>query len=517
MKRILKWSILISTFVVFLLVTQTEKIYADEKKEISDVVYIEEDYYIYDGKPKDFSAKVVEVSDKDRNVLRRDIDYQITSEDNINVGQGKLIITGIGDYTGVITLKVKIKPSPINWSKIEEIPEQDYTGNEIRPELNITSLDNSLVKDVDYTVAFSDNVDCGIAQAEITGIGNYDGTVYKSFRIVNHNEKKNISKISAYNIPQIYTGKPIELNTFRVEDIYGDALVQDVDYVIEYTDNINIGVATVTVIGIGEYTGTVTCQFQILPISLGSLNVQKIPDKKYTGKEICPTVKVAEGKIILTEGKDYKIEYIDNVDVGTAKVKITGMGNYSGIVTCTFKIEKADQTIKAENFTKTYGDKSFKLNAKVTGDAKLKYTSSNKKVVTITSDGKIEIKGAGKAQIKIVAPETAGCKRAEKRITVKVLPKAPQFTLSKEGKNKIKVKWTKGSGIGQNFSSCRYYINYSSKKDFSGSKTVVVNGKNISKVITGLESGKKYYVKISTYSSELKAYSVWTKSKTIKV
>lgn len=57
----------------------------------------------------------------------------------------------------------------------------------------------------------------------------------------------------------------------------------------------------------------------------------------YDGNEKCPDVYI-EG---LEEGRDYTLEYIDNTEIGTAEVKITGIGEYYGSISKTFEIEKA--------------------------------------------------------------------------------------------------------------------------------------------------------------------------------
>ena len=63
-----------------------------------------------------------------------------------------------------------------------------------------------------------------------------------------------------------------------------------------------------------------------------------IADQTFTGSELTPVVSVTDGNTILAEGTDYTLSYADNVNVGTATVIVTGMGNYSGIASATFTI-----------------------------------------------------------------------------------------------------------------------------------------------------------------------------------
>jgi gliding motility-associated-like protein len=67
---------------------------------------------------------------------------------------------------------------------LEEIPAYDRTGSAITPSLNLTYNGTSLVKDTDYTVSFSNNINVGTASVSITGIGDYYGTISSTFSIV---------------------------------------------------------------------------------------------------------------------------------------------------------------------------------------------------------------------------------------------------------------------------------------------------------------------------------------------
>ena len=67
----------------------------------------------------------------------------------------------------------------------------------------------------------------------------------------------------------------------------------------------------------------------------------------FTGSEITPKPVVKDGDNTLKEGVDYTLSYSSNTDAGTATVTITGIGDYSGTVTVTFDIEKADATMTA--------------------------------------------------------------------------------------------------------------------------------------------------------------------------
>ena len=70
------------------------------------------------------------------------------------------------------------------------------------------------------------------------------------------------------NTDAVYTG---EAQTVKAR-VYGDDpdtyLTEGTDYEISYDNNINVGEATVTITGIGSYTGTITKPLTVVPMSL---------------------------------------------------------------------------------------------------------------------------------------------------------------------------------------------------------------------------------------------------------
>lgn len=73
----------------------------------------------------------------------------------------------------------------IRLADIENINEQNYTGNAVEPELKITYNGTELVKDIDYQVVYDKNTEPGNAMVIITGIGSYSSYVVKNFTIKN--------------------------------------------------------------------------------------------------------------------------------------------------------------------------------------------------------------------------------------------------------------------------------------------------------------------------------------------
>ncbi len=72
----------------------------------------------------------------------------------------------------------------------------------------------------------------------------------------------------------------------------------------------------------------------------------------YTGKAINPAISIKNNGVVLKKGTDYKVEYSNNTNVGTGKIKITGIGKYNGVVNKTFEIS-APTVAKVTNFKNT--------------------------------------------------------------------------------------------------------------------------------------------------------------------
>lgn len=147
--------------------------------------------------------------------------------------------------------------------------------------------------------------------------------------------------------------------------------------------------------------------------------------------------------------------------------------------------------------TKTYGDGPFKISFSSTGNGKMTYTSTNKKVVTVSSSGKVTIKGCGIAEIKVRAAATEKYKEKTSKVTIIVKPKRQQITNLKIDKRNITVKWNKDTKADG------YYIYYSTDYKFSNDlkKVKITKNKTTSSTIKNLKSNKKYYVKVCSYKN----------------
>lgn len=218
----------------------------------------------------------------------------------------------------------------------------------------------------------------------------------------------------------------------------------------------------------------------------------------YSGKARTPKLTVRSGSETLVEGVDYTYSYKNNVKAGKASVVIRGTGDYVGTLTTGFTITPIAQSIScAKNFNKSYGDKAFKLNAKhKTGNGKFSYSSSDKKVVTVSKYGTVTIKGIGKATITVTAAKNQNYTKATKKVTITVKPKKVASLKSKTPKKgTLALSWSRDSKVSGYEIQCCQNSNFK-----SGVKTVKIkNNKTTKTTIKKLKSGRYYFIRIRTY------------------
>ncbi|MBQ9785916.1 MAG: InlB B-repeat-containing protein, partial [Clostridia bacterium] len=122
--------------------------------------------------------------------------------------------------------------------------------------------------------------------------------------------------------------------------------VSGTDYTLAYTSNTNVGTATITISGKGNFIGSTTASFEIVARDIANATINSLEDSTYTGSEITKTItdSVPSANTTLTNGTHYTVEYFNNVNVGTATIIITGIGNYTGLKIATFSITNATIT-----------------------------------------------------------------------------------------------------------------------------------------------------------------------------
>ena len=323
-----------------------------------------------------------------------------------------------------------------------------------------------------------------------------------------------------------YNGSQIKPKINVTDLKYDTVLKEGTDYTVSYKNNVNPGIGEAIVKGIGNYTGKVVYKFTILKTSIRKATV-KTETCQYNGKAQEPSVTVTLNGKTLKKGTDYTLSYNNNINPGTGEIIIKGKGGYTGKTVAYFEIQKKNSTTDSGKKTEKSGQKitgisssykkaynsSFTLKPKAKG--KITYKSSNTKVATVNSKGKVKIKGTGKVTISITAKETSAYKKQTKKVTIYAVPGKRDIKKLSSGKKKLTVQWKKDNR------SDGYQVQYSTDKKFKKNvKSVVIGKKQTTKqTIKKLKTGKKYYVRIRSYKkiSGKKYYGTWSSKKTVKV
>ena len=295
--------------------------------------------------------------------LTKDVDYTLSYSNNINVGTATITITGKGNFKGTTSKTFSISARAMTDTSVANVSSQTYTGNVISPLPTITYNNKTLKKDTDYTLSYSNNINAGTATITITGKGNFTGTTSKTFSI----SARAMSDTSVANISsQTYTGNVISpLPTITYNN---KTLKKDTDYTLSYSDNINVGTATITITGKGNFAGTTSKTFSISARAMSDTSVANISSQTYTGNVISPLPTITYNNKTLKKDTDYTLSYSDNINVGTATITITGKGNFTGMTSTTFIItqKSAEKLNISEIANQIYTGKEIKPNIVVT-------------------------------------------------------------------------------------------------------------------------------------------------------
>ena len=224
----------------------------------------------------------------------------------------------------------------------------------------------------------------------------------------------------------------------------------------------------------------------------------------YDGKAKKPGVTVKLNGKTLKNGTDYTVSYSNNTKVGTAKVTITGKGNYTGSVSKTYSIKNnfkkatisgiSNKSYTGKNITQSITVKYNGKTLKNGTDYTVSY-SSNKNIGTAT------VKVTGKGSYAGTITKTFKINPAKQEIQ-KLTAKSKAFF----------VDWAqKGSATG-------YEIQYATNSKFTSAKKVTITNKKTDKTTVSKLSGKKkYYVRVRSYTTVkgTKYYGAWSASKSV--
>lgn len=294
--------------------------------------------------------------------LSEGTDYTLAYKNYIKVAMAEdgkkaptVIVKGKGNYVGSQTVNFNILPRNIGSSEGIDAPDilLKTNGKLQKPIPVVTWNGKKLVNKKDFIVEYPDLAEDdeaykapGTYNVLIKGIGGYSGERTVHFTITANNL---ISKASVKGIKnQAYTGQAIE-QQFSVK--YGkQELMEGVDYTVGYENNIEIGIATLIITGIGSYSGVKKVAFKITGGNIKKAKVTGIPKSMvYTGTDLTTIssswgeapkliVTVNKEEKLLAEGTDYTVSYQKNINAGTASILFTGINGYCGTLKKNFKI-----------------------------------------------------------------------------------------------------------------------------------------------------------------------------------
>ncbi len=431
-----------------------------------------------------------------------------------NSGSGKVIVNGSEIGKDAITM-TSFDKAIITGSK-----DKTYTGKAIVQDLTVNFEDKVLNLGTDYVVTYSNNINPGTATITVTGRGMYLGSKTLTFKISASLDNVTITGIA----DKTYTGKALKQYGISLS-FNGLKLTDKIDYAISYKNNVNAGVATVTITGNGNFYGSRTFIFNINPANMHNVNISGIANRTYTGKALKQGgINLIFNGLKLKDKTDFNVSYKNNKNTGKATVVITGNGNYIGTQELHFYIVPKTATgLKTKSQTTSAITVSW---SKVTGASGYSFYKWNPKKkayeyvarTTKTSYTMKKLKAGEVYLFKVRAYKTIDGKRYyssySKQIKTATKPSTPKITALTTKSKKATLKWKKISGVD----GYEIYMSTSKKGKYSRVRTVTKSG-TVKYTKSSLKKNKRYYFKIRSYKTVdgKKVYSSYSTVKSIKV
>lgn len=280
--------------------------------------------------PKEF-AQVYDIYVGDKLVAENKEPGEYTF-DKINAGNVTVKVVAKRGEVSSEGVSQETKISGIDISKFElfigEIG-HIYNGKEQTVPVTVKNGDEQLEEGTAYEVKYEDNVNAGTAKVIVNGIGLYEGKLEGEFTIAQANIEDDIIKKDFSNLAESYEYKVADIQP-QIKMSQGDVYLSAMkDYEIVYSDNMNPGTVTMTIKGIGNYTGTIEKTFVITKRKLANTTIKTSFD---ANKQLNVLVQVPDNGRALTKDKDYKYTVATDA-TGNITITITGIGeNCEGTV-----------------------------------------------------------------------------------------------------------------------------------------------------------------------------------------
>ena len=440
----------------------------------------------------------------------------------LKTGTGYVTVTASANGYNSVSKDVKIVVSKKSLNNgLITLSETSYVydGTYKKPAATVTFGGKVLQEGKDYTISYRNNLNVGVTTVIATGMGDYTGYTSKNFTITKRAMAGGTVSVAS---SVSFTGSNITPSV--TVKVAGRTLTSGTDYTVSYSNNKNVGTSNVYVYGKGNYSGSLSAKFDIVP---AKQQIQKL-ETKYKGFFVDWVQKGS--------ATGYDVEYSVNANMSGAVSKhltankpdtltVSGLSGdktyyvrvrsytnvngkvYYGAWSDIKSIKTANNDIAKASVsgisTKAFTGKAITQNVTVkVGNTVLKngtdYTvsySNNKKV------GKATVKITGKGKYGGVITKTFKINPAKQEIQ-KLTAKSKAFF----------VDWAqKGSATG-------YEIQYATNSKFTGAKKVTItNSKTDKTTVSKLSANKKYYVRVRSYTTVggTKYYGTWSAVKNV--
>lgn len=447
-------------------------------------------------------------------------DFIVTASNAIRPGVATLVIDGINNYQGRIYKNYTIKADLSQYGTVSTIADQSYTGYQITPYITLTCGGNLLTVGNDYTVTYANNTNVGRATVIATATANsyYVGTANGYFNISNTATGMGIT---GYASTYTYTGNAITPDV--VVTMNGRMLNRGTDYIVTYSNNTNVGTATMTVTGIGSFSGTKTINYTIEAKNIENCITTAVTNYQYTGNTYTPSVTLTDSSTgkTLTAGTDYTITYSNNTNPGTASITVTALSrNYTGSKVISFKITSAAVSglrasqIRNNSLKLSWSDQDYADGYQI--------CNANNRVIGTTSNNSYTVKGLTSCttyryKVRSYVENADGSVSYgsfSTAISAKTMLNTPTLKARSTSRGKVTLTWSKVA------KATGYEIYYSTEKNGIYTKLKTVSKSSARRYIdSGLASGEKYYYTIRAYRTVngVKTYSSYNTIKSATV
>lgn len=238
----------------------------------------------------------------------------------------------------------------------------EYTGKAVKP--TVKKKPDAVYKPVTFKTTYVNNVNAGTAKVVLTGTGKYGGVLEYPFTIKQINIKE--ADFSKALKSKVYNGG--DNPPAATVKLGKKTLKANKDYEILYTGGtlkaqkpsgaLPVGKYTVTIKGIGNYTGTVTQTqpYEVTQNTIAKVSVAGASSAKYTGLQMNPyTVKIGKNVLPTT---DYTITWYQGQGKKQSATPIKRLPTAKGKYTAVIKVRGSNLTNTAK---KTEIKKSFTI------------------------------------------------------------------------------------------------------------------------------------------------------------